>query len=110
MAEKDAVSSSRDSTIIEADNIVETVKNTITNLLVRFRRDQIAEWLNTPDEFGACLIHYITALNLTDLIEFLSMHGADINVKAKDTNLTPLVIAAAHGHDQSCRILMAKGA
>ena len=110
-AQTDVLSEDRTGTsMVEVDNLIETVKKTLTDLAVRFTRDQVAHWLNTPDEFGASLIHYITALNMTDLIEVLCMHGADINVKAKDTNLTPLVIAAAHGFDQSCRILMAKGA
>ena len=66
--------------------------------------------LNESDEHGASLIHYFTALDYPELIEFMHSQGADINLKAKDSNFSPLVIAAAKGLDKSVRILMKLGA
>ena len=56
------------------------------------------------------LIHYFAALDYADAIEFIYSHGANVNLKAKDSNLTPLVIAAARGHDKTVRTLMNLGA
>lgn len=55
------------------------------------------------------MLHYVTALNYYELIPILYEHGADINVKSS-SNLTPLMIAAAKGHEKSVKKLMRLGA
>ena len=65
--------------------------------------------INGLDQYGAALLHYITALDYSELISILYEHGADLNVQSKD-QLTPLVIAAAKGHEKSVKKLIRLGA
>jgi len=66
--------------------------------------------LDTPDNHGACLIHYLIALNETEMIDFLCKYGADTNLKVVHTNYSPLMIAAARGLQQAYQILLSHGA
>ena len=67
----------------------------------------MAKVINQPDEeIGASLLHYLTALDETDLVQFLIQEGsADPNLKVKGTHYTPIVIAAARGLQKTCQIL-----
>ena len=65
--------------------------------------------MNLVDEKGASLLHYITALNYYELIPILHEYGANVNIKSSN-NLTPLMIAAAKGHEKSVKKLMRLGA
>ena len=52
------------------------------------------------------MIHYLAALGQSELIKFVSNLGADLNLKARGSNYSPLVIAAARGHDETVRVLL----
>lgn len=65
--------------------------------------------LNEQDQNGACFIHYVTALNYYEMITLLHDNGADINLLTK-SGLSPIVIAAAKGHEKSVKRLMRLGA
>eukprot|EP00347_Sterkiella_histriomuscorum_P020850 403336227 len=66
--------------------------------------------LNEHDQYGGTLIHYITGLNYYKLIPILHEFGADINMRTKKTNLSPLMIAISKGHEKSVKKLMREGA
>ena len=91
--------------------MIKAVKATVTAFAKRTEnKAEVARVLNEPDEAGVSLIHYLTALDYPELIKFVHSYGADINLKAKDSNFTPLVIAAAKGQDNLVRTLMSLGA
>ncbi len=52
----------------------------------------------------------MTALGLSNVIELLAKYGADLNIEISGTNLSPLNIAAKHGHEQTYSALMTFGA
>ena len=66
--------------------------------------------INSVDSNGATLLHYVTALNYYELIPLLHENGADINIKTTRSSLTPLMVAAAKGHEKSVKKLMRLGA
>jgi len=57
--------------------------------------------LELPDSDGVCLIHDLAALDHHEAIQLLAENGCNLNLTVKDTNITPLVIAAARGFDQT---------
>jgi hypothetical protein len=57
-----------------------------------------ADVLNTIRVF---LIHDLAALDHHEAIQLLAENGCNLNLTVKDTNITPLVIAAARGFDQT---------
>lgn len=54
---------SHDLSQLEAVQLSKAVLNTITHLEKDFKKEEVVSMLNTPDCYGACLIHYLTALN-----------------------------------------------
>jgi ankyrin repeat protein len=68
--------------------------------------------LNSYDEYGCALIHYIAALNYHELVHILNEYGANLSLKTgtKRNQLTPLMIAAAKGHEKTVKKLMRLGA
>ena len=66
--------------------------------------------INELDDSGVSLIHYVAALDYSDMVGFLHEMGANLNIKAFGTNYSPLVIAAARGYDLTVRNLMKHGA
>ena len=96
---------------LETCEMIKAVKATIAAFAERKgSREEVARVLDAPDEQGASLVHYLTALDYSELIEFVHSYGANINLKARDSNFSPLVIAAAKGLDKSVRTLMHLGA
>lgn len=92
----------------------EFIKRVLEKILAKLKSEKTeAERLaliNTLDEKGASLLHYVTALNYYDLISLLVEFGADINVKCVNNNVTPLMIACAKGHEKSVKKLVRLGA
>ena len=82
--------------------ILEKIKEEITN-------EEATKLINEIDEYGASLLHYVTAINYYELIPILHEAGADLNIKTSN-NLTPLIIAAAKGHEKSLKKLIRLGA
>jgi len=96
---------------IETYEMIKAVKATVTAFAKRTENQaEVVRVLNEPDEAGVSLIHYLTALDYPELIKFVHSYGADINLKARDSNFSPLVIAAAKGQDNLVRTLMSLGA
>ena len=90
--------------------MVAAIENTLKHLNRNFQIDQVAEWLNTADDSGYCLLHYIVALDFDESIRLLKANGADIDVKVKDSHISALVIATARGNEQTSRTLVQLGA
>ena len=106
----DSAHQEQDLSRLEADQFTLGVQNTLKHLENSFKSEEIAAWLNTPDEHGVCLIHLLTALNQHELVALIIKHGAEINKKVDNTNYTPLIISAAHGFDPMSRTLIKLGA
>ena len=51
--------------------------------------DKFNEFLDSKDQHGFCLIHYLTVLEYQSTIKLLVKYGGNINLKGLD-NLTPL--------------------
>ena len=95
---------------MEADQFNLAVQNTLKHLENSFNTEEIAAWLNTPDEHGVCLIHLLTALNQHELVVLTIKHGAEVNKKVENTSYSPLIISAARGFDPMSRTLIKLGA
>jgi len=52
----------------------------------------------------------VTVLDYPELIQVLYKNGVNMNLKARNSNLTPLIIAAARGFDRCVTRLMSCGA
>ena len=61
--------------------------------------------IDEVDSHGATLLHYASALGLEEVIDYLSEAGCDMNLPTSGTNLTPILIAAYHGHRSAYRAL-----
>ena len=58
--------------------------------------------INEFDQFGYALIHYFTEIDYHECIKVIAKSGGDVNLKAKnESNSSPLLIAAARGHEKS---------
>ena len=83
------------------------IRSTIGTLIERLCSSlEVSRMLDSLDDRGISLIHYFAALDYADGVEFLHKYGANVNIKAQGTNITPLVIAAARGHEKTVRVLM----
>ena len=60
-------------------------------------------------DFLMTLLHRVSALGYTDLVELLALMGADINSVNKK-GITPLMEAASCGYHETCRVLLKYGA
>lgn len=101
------------------DDMLETlnrefVKRVLVKILERMKNEmsesERKNLLNQFDPNGATLLHYVTALNYYELIPVLHEYGADINIKSALNQLSPLMIAAAKGHEKGVKKLMRLGA
>lgn len=66
--------------------------------------------LETSDADGVGLVHDLAVLDHAAAIEMMIEHGANVNLAVPGTNITPLVIAAARGHDSTVKALVRCGA
>ena len=64
----------------ETSQIYEAMENIIAHLSRTMRKEHVAEILDSPDEAGISLIHYVTALDLHNVIELVAKHGASLNL------------------------------
>jgi ankyrin repeat protein len=65
--------------------------------------------LDSYDEYGLSLIHYVTTLDWPEVIKALAERRADLNRTALGSNITPLIIAAALGNQRSVKALIKHG-
>ena len=82
------------------------IKSTIQSLTEKVSATEMAQMLDSLDDQGIGLVHYFTALDYAEGVELIHKHGANVNLKAHGTNITPLVIAATRGHEKTVRVLM----
>ena len=66
--------------------------------------------IDAKDNIGRTPLHVHCARGRIYAVACLVYHGADPNSKTLDTGLTPIEIAASHGHEEIQRILVAYGA
>ena len=57
------------------------------------------EVINERNAHGCSLLHYVAALDYFELIELFHEFGADLNIKTERCGITPLIVAAVHGHE-----------
>lgn len=91
----------------------EYIKRVMVSLFEKLHHknpESLKQDLNSKDDKGCALIHYICALNYHDLIPLMHEYGADINLPMGDKGRTPLVIAAARGNEKTVKKLMRLGA
>ena len=66
--------------VSETSQIYEAMENILSHLSRTMRKEHVAEILDSPDEAGISLIHYVTALDLHNVIELVAKHGACLNL------------------------------
>ena len=66
--------------------------------------------INALDNDGRTPLHYFCAKGLIYGATCILHHGADSNIQTYEEKLSPLHIAAAGGHDDMVRLLLAYGA
>lgn len=70
--------------------------------------------MNSLDEHGCSLLHYVAALDYHEIVNLLHEYGADLSLKtgynSGGENMTPLMIAAAKGYQKTVKKLMRLGA
>ena len=71
-----------------------------TDLIARLHTviRQTSENINCKDEYGAALIHYVVALNLHEVVDYLLERGADQECMVGSSRLNPSIIAYLTGH------------
>ena len=62
-----------------------------------------------PSPFGQTLLHGAASVNNLQLLKMLCERGAEVDAKC-NKGKTPLMLAAARGHEDAARILIRKGA
>uniref|UniRef100_A0AAV1V440 CG-1 domain-containing protein n=1 Tax=Peronospora matthiolae TaxID=2874970 RepID=A0AAV1V440_9STRA len=112
-----ATSTSLDDCAIEAmsDNDLEQLSEKLLERVVRqlvtvaHTSEELLEELNSLDEAGLSLLHYVSFYNYSQLVLLLLAHGAQINQQSTQGQ-TALHLAAGCGHDQVIDVLQQSGA
>ncbi|GMF09449.1 unnamed protein product [Phytophthora lilii] len=71
--------------------------------------EELLEELNSLDETGLSLLHYVSFYNYAQLVPVLVAHGAHINQQSTQGQ-TALHLAAGCGHDEVVNVLLESGA
>lgn len=91
----------------------EFISRILLKILARLKKEvpekERITLLNSLDQNGVSLLHYLIALNYFELIKPLCEMGVDINLKTL-SGLSPLVIAAAKGYEKAVKKLIRLGA
>lgn len=66
--------------------------------------------INEMDQHGYALIHYMTHLDYSEGVKLLADFGADVNLKVRDTDESPLLIAVAKEFEKMVSVLINNGA
>ena len=110
-------SASLDDCTIEAlsDNELEQLSEQLLErvvyqlVTVAHTSEELLEELNSLDEAGLSLLHYVSFYNYSRLVPLLLAHGAQINQQSTQGQ-TALHLAAGCGHDQVIDVLQQSGA
>lgn len=92
--------------IIEKDAMIKNVKVLIEKLQQTFGTAEKIKLINEQDKHGYCLVHYFSAVDYHEIINILSINGADMNVKTRDCKKTPLIIATEYGNEMSVKAIL----
>ncbi|KAG6610245.1 Calmodulin-binding transcription activator [Phytophthora cinnamomi] len=106
-----------DDCTIEAlsDNDLEQLSEKLLERVVRqlvtvaHTSEELLEELNSLDETGLSLLHYVSFYNYSQLVPVLVAHGAHINQQSTQGQ-TALHLAAGCGHDEVVEVLLQSGA
>lgn len=106
-----------DDCTIEAlsDNDLEQLSEKLLERVVRqlvtvaHTSEELLEELNSLDETGLSLLHYVSFYNYSQLVPVLVAHGAHINQQSTQGQ-TALHLAAGCGHDAVVDVLLQSGA
>lgn len=110
-------STSLDDCTIEAlsDNELEQLSEKLLERVVRqlvtvaHTSEELLEELNSLDEAGLSLLHYVSFYNYSQLVPVLVAHGAHINQQSTQGQ-TALHLAAGCGHNDVVDVLLQSGA
>ncbi|KAG7387514.1 CG-1 domain [Phytophthora pseudosyringae] len=110
-------STALDDCTIEAlsDNDLEQLSEKLLERVVRqlvtvaHTSEELLEELNSLDETGLSLLHYVSFYNYSQLVPVLVAHGAHINQQSTQGQ-TALHLAAGCGHDEVVDVLLQSGA
>ena len=81
--------------ICRATGLFEAVRDGIVDLVKdQLVKKQNAKQMDKLDQSGLALLHHAARYNRVDVAEALLDHGARIDVRTREDNLTPLHIAA----------------
>ncbi|RLN60219.1 hypothetical protein BBJ28_00003727, partial [Nothophytophthora sp. Chile5] len=78
-------------------------------ITVAHTSEELLEELNSLDETGLSLLHYVSFYNYAQLVPVLVAHGAHINQQSTQGQ-TALHLAAGCGHDEVVAVLLQSGA
>ena len=77
-----------------ADGLFVAVRDGIVNLVNEtFGKNDSTKSIDKLDEFGLALLHQASQYGRTDIARSLLDNGAEIDVRTREDNLTPLHIA-----------------
>jgi hypothetical protein len=98
-----------------SDNDLEQLSEKLLERVVRqlvtvaHTSEELLEELNSLDEAGLSLLHYVSFYNYAQLVPVLVAHGAHINQQSTQGQ-TALHLAAGCGHDEVVDVLLQSGA
>lgn len=92
--------------IIERDQMIKNVKNLIEQIEESFGTSEKIKLINEVDSHGFCLVHYFAAIDYHEVLNILSINGADMNILTRDCKNTPLIIASEYGNEKSVKVIL----
>ncbi|ETN10303.1 hypothetical protein PPTG_10960 [Phytophthora nicotianae INRA-310] len=98
-----------------SDNDLEQLSEKLLERVVRqlitvaHTSEELLDELNSLDETGLSLLHYVSFYNYSQLVPVLVAHGAHINQQSTQGQ-TALHLAAGCGHDEVVDVLLESGA
>ncbi|CAI5719594.1 unnamed protein product [Peronospora destructor] len=94
----------------ELEQLSEKLLERVVRQLVKvaYTSEELLEELNSLDEAGLSLLHYVSFYNYSQLVPVLVAHGAHINQQSTQGQ-TALHLAAGCGHDEAVDVLLQSG-
>ncbi|CAI5704286.1 unnamed protein product [Peronospora farinosa] len=94
----------------ELEQLSEKLLERVVRQLVKvaYTNEELLEELNSLDEAGLSLLHYVSFYNYSQLVPVLVAHGAHINQQSTQGQ-TALHLAAGCGHDEVVDVLLQSG-
>ena len=86
--------------------MIKNVQDIIIKLDQVFGSEEKVKLLNEADNYGFCLVHYFCAIGYHEVVYILGDHNIDINVKTRDCQRTPLILASESGHELTVKAIL----